>query len=200
MSERREYNRFEILGIANDELICLESITNVRCCGEKSGQIHIITMRPLSEETIENQKSEENLKEFWVEAVQADQTERSLSDWVEEVCYDAECSDQYFPFDDTSYRSETNYALEQLSNPERKKIMDYFEKYCEDQYETFKDFEVSSSTHYDSEFIRDKVKFTYRTKFGKKFTPLFDAFFEGEIDYDGLVNQIVAYVKENDDE
>ena len=65
MSERREYKRFEILGIANDELICLESITNVRCCGEKSGQIHIITMRPLSEETIENQKSEENLKDIW---------------------------------------------------------------------------------------------------------------------------------------
>lgn len=196
MSERREYKRFEILGIQDDELVCLSEITNVTCCGEKSGQIHTITMRALTEETIENQKDPENLRDLWIEAVKGGYTDDGLEDWVEDACAEAEGNDQYFPFDDDSYRSDTNYALENLPEKEREKITEYFEKLCEDDYTTFKDFECSCCGHYDS--CQMGKPFSFKTKFGKKFIPLFDDFVKGEIDYDTLVNEIVKY--ENDED
>ena len=78
---------FKILGVKDDEIMILSKINDCTICGEKSGQIHAITMRTISEEQIERSWDEYELRDYWVQAVESNNTDESLSDWVESVKY-----------------------------------------------------------------------------------------------------------------
>ncbi len=83
------------------------------------------SMRPLTQEEIDSASDPQNLRDFWVEAVKADDTDLGLDEWVE----DLECnmnSDQYYPFEDTSNRTEFKELLENSSARIKKKIQEVF--------------------------------------------------------------------------
>lgn len=61
-------------------------------------------------------------KDIWKEMVEDDCTTLGLDDWWKNACDEAEMNDQYFPFDDTSFRYKTNEIYKALPNNDRKKI------------------------------------------------------------------------------
>lgn len=178
-----EYNCFEILGIYKDELVCLDEINDFTGCGESKGQVHIQTMRPLTQAQIDDAKDVYNLKDYWQEAVAGGYTEDSLSDWVEQAIDEAEGQDLYFPFDDDSGRDETHRAIGRATDGA--KIMKWFEE----NINGFVDFEWSCFTHLDSMLSENEnlfSEFEYITKKGKKIIPELVKFVEGKIDFDNL--------------
>lgn len=82
-------------------------------------------MCPLTQEEIENRSDPQNLRDIWVEAVKADSTDESLEDFVDELTLNMD-SDQYYPFDDTSYRKEFNQLWEEEDEETQTKIEEYF--------------------------------------------------------------------------
>lgn len=178
-----EYKHFEILGIYKDKLVCLEEINDFTGCGESKGQVHIQTMRPLTQNQIDNAKDEDNLKDFWIEAVKGGYTEDSLSDWVEQAIDEAEGAGLYFPFDDDSGRYDVEIALNNAKDGQ--KVRDWFME----NINGFVDFECSSFTHLDSMLKKNKNLFSdfqYTTQRGKEIIPQLVKFVEGKIDFDNL--------------
>jgi len=186
MTNRKVY--WKILGVKDNEIVLLEEINDCKFCGEKSGQIHVQTMRPLTQEQIDYSWSEDNMEEHWKMAVESGNTHEGLSDWIEAMkCeYDAE-----LPFfDDDSYRYETERALEELSARQRNKIHSILRKACEEVGDTYVNIECSSFQHIDNKLNKDDKdsfhikNFQYTTPFFKKIFPTLEKFSRGDIDFD----------------
>lgn len=96
------------------------------------------TMRTLTQEQIDSQKEAD--EELWKGAVASGSTTLGLDDWWEEVCNEAEMEGRYFPFDDDSFRYETNGLYEALPDNDRKKI----EKIMGVKNKDYVDFSCSS--------------------------------------------------------
>lgn len=183
---------FKILGVKDDEIVILSEINDCKICGESSGQIHAITMRTITEEQIERSWDEYELRDYWVDAVNANRTDESLSDWIESVKYE---QDENLPFcDDSSFRYETENALEELPKYSKKTIMGILEKSCEEIGETYANIECSSMTHLDGNIKKDEKgfykNFQYKTPYFKKIYPVLVDFSKGNIDYQTCIKKL----------
>lgn len=97
------------------------------------------TMRTLTQEQIDSQKDEAD-EELWKGAVASGSTTLGLNDWWEDACDEAEMNNLYYPYDDDSYRYETNELYEALSDDNREKIEEIMGVKGED----YVDFECGS--------------------------------------------------------
>lgn len=112
----------EIVGIRNRAVYVLEE--TFQYDDDMKGAVGY-SMRPLTQEEIDSASDSQNLRDLWVEAVEADHTDLGLDEWVE----DLECnmdSDQYYPFEDNSFRAEFKDLLENSSARIKKKIQEVF--------------------------------------------------------------------------
>lgn len=109
-----------IVGVIDGELAVLEYTF------EDSGNFKGATgyrMRTMTQEYIDCRKDPDNADDdLWKQAVADGYTTLGLEDWWEDACDEAEMNDQYFPFDDNSFRYETNELYEALSDDDRKKV------------------------------------------------------------------------------
>lgn len=96
------------------------------------------TMRTLTQEQIDSQKEAD--EELWKGAVAGGSTTLGLDDWWEDACDEAEMNNLYYPYDDDSYRYETNELYEALSDDDREKIEEIMGVKGED----YVDFECGS--------------------------------------------------------
>lgn len=121
MQERKATTYLEIVGINKQgELVVLEDIFQYGDNGLKGATG--FTMRPLTQEEIDERNEPSELKEYWQQAVEAGTTEDSLEDWTE-LAKSELGERQYFPFDDNSFRYDTDNAYSKLSD-ENKAIID----------------------------------------------------------------------------
>ena len=191
MTEKRT-TLWKVLGVKNDEVVLLEEINNCTCCGELSGQIHVITMRPVSVEQVEQSWDEDNIQDYWIDAVQCRNTTSSLSEWVEQVKYESD-EDVCF-LDDDSYRDETEQAIDELPKKEKEKVMELMEDVCNDNCETYSYLEVSSCIHVDNRIKDDSEtfynSFEYRTSYFERVYPTLIKFSNGEIDFDECTKEL----------
>ena len=98
-------------------------------------------MRTMTQEYIDCRKDPDNADEdLWKQAVAGDYTTLGLDDWWEDACDEAEMEGKYYPFDDDSYRYETNELYEALSDDDREKIEEIMGVKGED----YVDFECGS--------------------------------------------------------
>lgn len=183
---------FKILGVKDDEIVMLSEINDFTGCGEKSGQIHAVTMRVVTQETIDYSWSEENLEDYWKEAVNAGRTYEGLSDWVESLKSEYDIELPFF--DDSSFRYETENALNELPKYSKKTIMGILEKSCEEIGETYANIECSSMIHIDGDIKKDEKgflkDFQYKTPYFKKIYPVLVDFSKGNIDYKTCIEKL----------
>lgn len=98
-------------------------------------------MRTMTQEYIDCRKDPDNADEdLWKQAVAGDYTTLGLDDWWEDACDEAEMNNLYYPYDDDSYRYETNELYEALSDDDREKIEEIMGVKGED----YVDFECGS--------------------------------------------------------
>ena len=98
-------------------------------------------MRTMTQEYIDCRKDPDNADEdLWKQAVAGDYTTLGLDDWWEDACDEAEMEGKYYPFDDDSFRYETNELYEALSDDDREKIEEIMGVKGED----YVDFECGS--------------------------------------------------------
>lgn len=183
---------FKILGVKDDEIVILSEINDCKYCGEKSGQIHAITMRTISEEQIENSWDERELYDYWKDAVSSGNTYSGLSDWVEEVKQE---QDENLPFcDDSSFRYETENALNELPKYQKNKIMTMLNDFCEQNGETYANIECSSCIHIDDDILKDEKgfykSFQYKTPYFKSIYHILVDFSNGAIDYKTCIEKL----------
>lgn len=187
-----EKKYFKILGVRDDEIVLLSKVNDCTCNGEKSGQLHAITMRPLTREQIEYSWSEENLIDYWKDAVACDRTEDGLYDYIETL---KSYEDTDLPFmDDYSFRYETNSALDKLSQRERDKIIKILSESCEEVGDTMVNIECSSMIHIDNEILGNADgfmdSFQYVTDEFLKIYPTLIAFSKGDISYNTCIKEL----------
>lgn len=113
----------KIVGIKDGAVYVLEETFQSGDKGMKGAVGY--SMRPLTQEEIDNASDPQNLRDLWVEAVKADETDLGLDEWVENLEYDMD-SDQHYPFEDTSFRTNFKYLLENSSARIKKKIQEVF--------------------------------------------------------------------------
>lgn len=113
----------KIVGIRNGAVYVLEETFQYGDKGMKGAVGY--SMCPLTQKEIENRSDPQNLRDLWVEAVRADATDLGLDDWVEDLEYNMD-SDQYYPFEDTSFRAEFKELLENSPARIKKKIQEFF--------------------------------------------------------------------------
>lgn len=113
----------EIVGIRDGAVYVLEETFQYGDKGMKGATGY--SMRPLTREEIDSASDPQNLRDLWVEAVKEDATDLGLNEWVEDLEYNMD-SDQHYPFDDTSYRTEFNQLLEEEDEETQTKIEEYF--------------------------------------------------------------------------
>lgn len=98
-------------------------------------------MRTMTQEYIDCRKDPDNADEdLWKQAVAGDYTTLGLDDWWEDACDEAEMEGKYYPFDDDSFRYETNELYEALPDDDREKIEEIMGVKGED----YVDFECGS--------------------------------------------------------
>ena len=183
---------FKVLGVKDNEIVILSEINDCTCYGEASGQIHAITMRTLSKEQIEYSWDEMELCDYWKDAVNDGNTYSGLSDWIEKVKQE---QDENLPFcDDSSFRDETENALDELPKYQKKKIMDLLNEFCENNGETYANIECSSCIHIDDDIKKDEKgflkDFQYKTSYFKKIYPILVDFSKGNIDYKTCIEKL----------
>ena len=83
------------------------------------------SMRPLTQEEIDSASDPQNLRDLWVEDVKADATDLGLNEWVEDLEYNMD-SNQHYPLEDTSFRTEFKELLENSSARIKRKIQEAF--------------------------------------------------------------------------
>lgn len=113
----------KIVGIRDGAVYVLEETFQYGDKGMKGAVGY--SMRPLTQEEIDNASDPQNLRDLWVEAVKEDATDSGLDDWVENLEYNMD-SDQYYPFEDTSFREEFKELLENSSARIKNIIQGFF--------------------------------------------------------------------------
>lgn len=117
-------NKFNVIvGIRDGAVYVLEETFQHGDKGMKGAVGY--SMVPLTQEEINGRSDPQNLRDLWVEAVRADATDLGLDDWVEDLEYSMD-SDQYYPFEDTSFRAEFKELLENSSTRVKRKIQEAF--------------------------------------------------------------------------
>ena len=185
---------YKVLGVKDDEIVLLEEINDFTCCSEKSGQVHVITMRPITQEQIDYSWSEDNMEEYWKMAVESGHTYKGLYDWIDSM----KCEyDQDLPyFDDNSYRDDTEQALDELEPSEKEQVLNLIKQACEEMGSTYVTVECSTAQHMDAKLDKSKAhnfhidSFQYATSFFKNIFPIIERFSKGEIDYNTCVDMI----------
>ena len=183
---------FKILGVKDNEIVILESINDFTGCGEKSGQLHAITMRPITKEQIEYSWSEDGMEDWWKEAVQSGRTCSGLSDFIEEMKSEY---DESLPFlDDNSFRARTEDALSKLPISQTTKIINLLEESCEINGDTYANIECSSMIHIDDDIEKEGKEFynsfKYKTPYFKTVFPILQDFSNGKINYTECVEKL----------
>jgi hypothetical protein len=197
MTRRTEY--YKILGVKDNEIVLLEEINDCKCCGEKSGQVHVITMRPLTQEQIDYSWSEDNMEEYWKMAVESGHTREGLDDFIETM--KCEYNEELPYFDDDSHRYDTEQALEELKPSDREQIHEILRQSCEEVGDTYVNIEWSSAQHIDNKLNKDDEdnfhidSFQFVTPLFKKVFPVFEKFSKGEIDYDTCIDLVNKEIK-----
>ena len=80
-------------------------------------------MCTITQEYIDCRKDPNNADDYlWKQAVAGGYPTLGLEEWWEDLCYKTEMNDQYFPFDDNSFRNNTNKLYEALPDDDRKKV------------------------------------------------------------------------------
>lgn len=113
----------KIVGIRDGAVYVLEETFQYGDKGMKGAVGY--SMRPLTQEEIDSASDSQNLRDLWVEAVKADVTDLGLDEWVEDLEYGMD-SNQHYPFEDTSFRTEFKKLLENSSARIQRKIQDVF--------------------------------------------------------------------------
>lgn len=108
----------EIVGIKDGEVFVLESVFDDNGFKGATGY----SMRPLTNEDVEQYKDPENLRELWKQAVSNDITDLGLEEWTEEVNDEAELEGRLFATDDDSFREEFENLVEQLPKSKKDKV------------------------------------------------------------------------------
>lgn len=117
-------NKFDIIvGIRDGAVYVLEETFQYGDKGMKGAVGY--SMQPLTQEEIDNASDPQNLRDLWVEAVKEDATDLGLYEWVEDLMCNTD-SDQYYPFEDTSFRAEFKELLENSSVRIKRKIQEVF--------------------------------------------------------------------------
>lgn len=112
------YNK--ILGIKNDTLVVLEY--TFEDSDNFKGAVGYI-MNTLTQAEIDERKSFDYADKYmWKEAVQNDYTELGFEDWWQDLVDECEMSDELFPYDDNSFRYQTERLWEELSDEDRQKL------------------------------------------------------------------------------
>lgn len=113
----------KIVGIRDGAVYVLEETFQYGDGGMKGAVGY--SMVPLTQKEIDIASDPQNLRDLWVEAVKEDGTDLGLNEWVESLEYGMN-SDQYYPFEDTSFRTEFKDLLENSSTKIKKKIQEFF--------------------------------------------------------------------------
>ena len=96
--------------------------------------------------------------------------------------------------DDSSFRYETESALDKLSQEERDNIIKILSESCEEVGETMENIECSSITHIDNIILVDADgfidAFQYVTDDFSKMYPTLIAFSKGDISYNTCIDEL----------
>lgn len=114
--ERQTINK--IVGIKDGEVYVLEEVYNDN--GFKGAVGY--SMRPLTEDYVEEMKDPEYARDLWKQAVQLDETDLGLEEWAEEANEEAELECRYFATDDDSYRDEFEDLVEELPQEQKEQV------------------------------------------------------------------------------
>lgn len=132
-----EYN--ELVGISKDGgLVILEEIFSYGENGLKGATGYI--METLTQDQIDLARSEEQLKEYWQDAVANNMTEASLDEWVEGMNENYNDENGYFYGDDPSFRELTNEIYSNLSDEDKAVVKEHIGEKGKD----FVDFDCQS--------------------------------------------------------
>lgn len=109
----------EIVGIKDDEVYVLQTVFDNNGFKGATGY----SMRPLTRDDIEYYRSAEYLRDFWKQAVQNDQTEEGLDEWVEDTNDEVDMEERLFATDDDSFRDEFLELVDALPEKQKKQVM-----------------------------------------------------------------------------
>lgn len=124
---REEQQINQIVGIKDGELFVLDYVFKH---GDNFKGATGFSMGTITQDYIDEMNDVNTLCEeydyLWRESVQAKSTEDSLQDYMQSLIDECSSLDQLFPFDDNSYRHETEKLVEELPSEQKAELEKVF--------------------------------------------------------------------------
>ena len=109
----------EIVGIKDDEVYVLQTVFDDNGFKGATGY----SMRPLTQSEVDDRLDDaEYYRDLWKQAVENDQTDLGLDEFVQEANEEAEMDGLYYCGDDDSFRSEFEDLIEELPEAKKKQL------------------------------------------------------------------------------